>query len=210
MERNEINRRVIFFTGAGISAASGIPTFAQQPGIREKLTRGYANTHPRDYAEVIRQMKTACDMAQPNDAHLAIAEYGFPVITMNIDRLHTRAGSKNVLEVHGVLPTDEELQDPDFAFSYRGIVLYDDIAPRYTTAYDMVSRLEPGNSYFVIVGTSFYTSISCQLRSVALARRANVLVIDHDAEILVPQVCQSLHRWLQTGISPALLTELRI
>lgn len=210
MDQKELQKRVLFFTGAGISAASGIPTFTDQAGIREKLTRGFANTHPEEYTEVIRNMKRCCDQAEPNAAHLAIAQYDFPVITMNIDRLHTRAGSRDVLEVHGVLPTDAELNDPHFAYRYHGIVLYDDMAPRYATAYDMVRNLKPYDSYFVIVGTSFYTNISCQLRSAALARHSNVLVIDHDAEILVPQVCQSLDQWIQTGISPGLLAQLRI
>lgn len=210
MDHKELRQRVLFFTGAGISAPSGIPTFAEQEGIREKLTRGFANVHPAQYTKTIREMKHSCDRAEPNAAHLAIAKYDFPVITMNIDRLHTRAGSRDVLEVHGVLPTEEELGDPNFAFHYRGIVLYDDMAPRYVSAYDMVCDLKPYDSYFVIVGTSFYTSISCQLRSAALARHSNVLVINHDAQIIVPQVCQSLDKWLHTGIPPACLQNLCI
>lgn len=210
MDHKELRKRVLFFTGAGISAASGIPTFAEQAGIREKLTRGFASTHPEEYTQVIRDLKHCCDQAGPNAAHISIAKYGFPVITMNIDRLHTRAGSHDVLEVHGVLPTDMELNDPHFAYRYRGIVLYDDMAPRYATAYDMVCELTPYDSYFVIVGTSFYTSISCQLRSAAQMRGSKVLVINHDAEKLVPQVCQSLDSWLHTGVSPSLLQELTI
>ena len=47
---------VIFFTGAGISVDSGIPTFQEQPGIRDKLSRDFANTYPEEYRETIRGM----------------------------------------------------------------------------------------------------------------------------------------------------------
>ena len=42
-------QKVIFFTGAGISVDSGIPTFQEQPGIRDKLTRDFANEHPEEW-----------------------------------------------------------------------------------------------------------------------------------------------------------------
>lgn len=46
---------ILAFTGAGISAASGISTFQQQPDIREKLTRDFANEHPEEYREIVRE-----------------------------------------------------------------------------------------------------------------------------------------------------------
>lgn len=82
-------RNVIFFTGAGISVDSGIPTFQEQPGIRERLARDFANEYPEEYRNTIRQMLDSCENASPNAAHIAIAEGGFPVITMNVDQLHT-------------------------------------------------------------------------------------------------------------------------
>lgn len=97
-------QKVIFFTGAGISVDSGIPTFQEQEGIRDRLTRDFANTHPEEYRDTIKQMLDSCEKAEPNVAHMAIAESGFPVITMNVDRLHTKAGSKNVINC-GVKPT---------------------------------------------------------------------------------------------------------
>lgn len=153
-------QRVVFFTGAGISVDSGIPTFQDQPGIRDRLTRDFANEHPEEYRDTIRQMLNSCENADPNAAHIAIAESGFPVITMNVDRLHTKAGSKKVIEVHGVLPSREELKEELFPLTYDGIVLYGDLAPKYDDAIRLVKSLEYENSYFVIVGTSFYTGIS--------------------------------------------------
>jgi NAD-dependent deacetylase len=171
---------------------SGIPTFQEQPGIRDKLVRKFANSNPEEYRETIRGMLNACENAEPNAAHKAIAEIGCPVITMNVDRLHTKAGSNNVTEVHGVLPTRDELEKENFAKEYRGIVLYDDHAPKYSYAQNMVWTLDSGNSVFVIVGTSFYTGISSILRYIAYVAGAKVLVINSDASTRVPALCDFL------------------
>ena len=185
-------QKVIFFTGAGISVDSGIPTFQEQPGIRDKLTRDFVNEHPEEYRDTIRQMVNSCENAEPNAAHKAIAETGFPVITMNVDRLHTKAGSKNVIEVHGVLPSREVLEEDDFPLIYDGIVLYGDLAPKYETAIKMVRALEYDNSYFIIVGTSFYTGISEQLYKIAKQRHAKIVVINDNASERVPVICKNL------------------
>ena len=76
---------ILAFTGAGISRASGIPTFGEQPDIRSYLTRDFAEIYPNQYKEVIRKLQETCAAAAPNDAHLAIAEYDITVITMNVD-----------------------------------------------------------------------------------------------------------------------------
>ena len=88
---------IIAFTGAGISKASGIPTFDEQGDLRNKLDRSFANHHKKEFNEVMQQLIDTCNAAEPNDAHKALAEYNIPVITMNIDSLHTRAGSQNVV-----------------------------------------------------------------------------------------------------------------
>lgn len=185
-------QNVIFFTGAGISVDSGIPTFQEQPGIRDRLTRDFANEHPEEYRNTIRKMLDSCENASPNAAHMAIAEAGFPVITMNVDRLHTKAGSKNVIEVHGVLPTREELEEELFPLTYDGIVLYGDLAPKYDDAIKLVRALEYDNSYFVIVGTSFYTGISEQLYRIAKQRHTKIEVINDNASQRVPIICKNL------------------
>ena len=74
-------KKVLFFTGAGISAESGIPTFSEQDGLRDKLTRSFALNHKEEYRKTIKQMCEVVNKAKPNDAHLAIAKYGFPVIS---------------------------------------------------------------------------------------------------------------------------------
>ena len=186
--------KVIFFTGAGISVESGIPTFQEQPGIRDKLSRDYANKHPELYRKTIRDMLDACEKAEPNAAHKAIADLGCPVITMNVDRLHTKAGSKDVIEVHGILPTKEELEYEYFPEEYRGIVLYGDMAPKYYDATKLVKSLAIGESVFVIVGVSFYTAIGDVLHDLARRRGSEIIIINDNAATKVPELCEILKR----------------
>ena len=169
--------KILAFTGAGISRQSQIPTFMERPDIREKLFRGYANTHHEEYNEVIRQLKANMNGAKPNDAHIALAEYKIPVITMNIDGLHKLAGS-DALELHGSLPEDDEM---DIAWSlYNKPVLYGDPAPNYQKAYEMVYALKP-DDVFIVIGCSYHTAIACNLREVAKSIGVRVIEIQEDA-----------------------------
>lgn len=178
---------ILAFTGAGISAASGIPTFQQQPEIREKLTRDFANKHSEEYRAVMREWTPGMRDIMPNDAHYALAEYNIPVITMNVDGLHQKAreawhGSQIVLSIHGRLPTEDELSYCDELA--EAPVLYGDLAPNYSKAYAMVEKLKLGDT-FLIVGASDYTNISTQLRIMATNQRASVVEINDSAETKV-------------------------
>ena len=174
--------KILAFTGAGISKQSNIPTFMERPDVREKLFRSYANTHHEEYNEVIKQLKANMNGAKPNDAHIALAEYHVPIITMNIDGLHKLAGS-------GGLPENDEM---DIAYSlYNKPVLYGDPAPNYQKAYEMVYALQPGD-IFLVVGCSFHTGISVDLREVAKARGARIIEIQEDAAHNVRKVLEEL------------------
>ena len=106
-------RRLTVLTGAGVSAESGIPTF------RDALTGLWANYNPEDLATeaAFRRnpqfvwdwyafRRERVEQAEPNAGHRALANFaermpGTTLITQNIDGLHARAGSRNVLELHG-------------------------------------------------------------------------------------------------------------
>lgn len=180
--------KIIAFTGAGISKQSNIPTFMEKPEVREKLFRSYANTHHEEYNEVIKQLKANMNGAKPNDAHIALAQYHIPTITMNIDGLHKLAGS-DALELHGGLPEDDEM---DKAWSlYNKPVLYGDPAPNYQRAYEIVYDLNPGD-VFIVVGCSYHTAIACDLREVARSRGARIIEIQEDAAHNVRRVIEDL------------------
>jgi len=103
---------IVFFTGAGISAESGIPTFRGKEGIWNKLKpEELANfsafmKNPEMVWEWYKYRKKIVQDAKPNKGHLAIADFQeliskVTVITQNVDNLHRRAGSKNIFELHG-------------------------------------------------------------------------------------------------------------
>ncbi len=103
---------IVFFTGAGISAESGISTFRGKDGLWNKLKpEELANfnaflKNPDMVWEWYQLRKKIIDENKPNPGHLAIADCenifeNVTVITQNVDNLHRRAGSKNVLELHG-------------------------------------------------------------------------------------------------------------
>jgi NAD-dependent deacetylase len=103
---------VVFFTGAGISAESGIPTFRGKDGIWNKLKpEELANfdaflRNPELVWEWYSHRKKIIHESQPNPAHTAIAEMqdllnGVTVVTQNIDNFHRRAGSRIIYELHG-------------------------------------------------------------------------------------------------------------
>ncbi len=113
-------RSVLFVTGAGMSADSGLPTYRGVGGLydRETTEEGYPieqalsgemlRTRPEISWKYIREIAAACQGAKPNRGHEVIAEIEHEAgldrcvtLTQNIDGLHRAAGSRNVIEIHG-------------------------------------------------------------------------------------------------------------
>jgi NAD-dependent deacetylase len=115
-ELMDARRPCVVLTGAGISTESGIPDFRSPTGV-------WAQYDPLEYATIDAFLEdpvkvwdfygkrlAMLDEAQPNDGHRALAEledrgWVRAVVTQNIDRLHERAGSRAVVEVHGSIRT---------------------------------------------------------------------------------------------------------
>jgi NAD-dependent deacetylase len=107
------SRYLIAFTGAGHSTPSGIPDFrSTDSGLWEKHNPMLVASiwafrlSPKTFFDWIRPLADTLLNAQPNAAHLALAEleemgYLKTIITQNIDNLHQQAGSRRVLEIHG-------------------------------------------------------------------------------------------------------------
>lgn len=106
--------KIVFFGGAGVSTASGIPDFRSEDGLyRQKyeyppetiLSRSFFDRETEYFYRFYRDKMLYSD-AQPNAAHLKLAELErrgklAAVVTQNIDGLHQAAGSENVFELHG-------------------------------------------------------------------------------------------------------------
>lgn len=123
-------KKIVVLTGAGVSAESGIKTFRDADGLWEghdvmdvatpmgwekdqELVLDFYNQRRRQLKEV-----------QPNAAHLALKEleekYEVHVITQNVDDLHERAGSQNVIHLHGELKKARSTFDDDLILDWEG------------------------------------------------------------------------------------------
>ena len=106
-------KKIVVLTGAGISAESGLKTFRDANGLWEghdvmevASPQGFSR-NPALVLEFYNQRRRQLQQVDPNEGHLALArlEAGFEVqiITQNVDNLHERAGSSNILHLHGEL-----------------------------------------------------------------------------------------------------------
>ena len=120
-------RRVLFITGAGISADSGLPTYRGVGGlydddtetedglsIEEALSGECLIARPEITWKYLAQIQRNCRQVEPNAAHYSIArlenDLDVTVLTQNIDGLHLRAGSTRVIEIHGSLASRHCMQ----------------------------------------------------------------------------------------------------
>ncbi len=171
-------KRIVVFTGAGISAESGLKTFRDSGGLWEDYkvedvaTPEAWEKDPGMVLDFYNLRLRQVMNAQPNAAHFAIAElekkYEVQVITQNIDDLHERAGSKKVLHLHGEITKSRSSVDADLIYNVKGgqirkgekcakgsqlrphIVWFGEFVPFMETAAALSSAAE----LFIIVGTS--------------------------------------------------------
>ncbi len=106
---------LVVLTGAGISAESGVPTFRGPDGLWcgarvEDVATAQAVRFNRPYVnQFFNKLRVEADKVQPNPAHVALADLEarwpgpFLLVTQNIDPLHQKAGSRNVIAMHGSL-----------------------------------------------------------------------------------------------------------
>lgn len=181
--------KIIAFTGAGVSKESGIDTFQDRPGIREKLTRTFALDYPEEFRKVMKEFRDCLSGKEPNDAHKALAEYEIPILTMNVDNLHELAGSTDIVKMHGRMPTDEEMP---IVHKLRGVpVLYEDSAPEYSTALNKLSKYQKGD-VLLVIGASNYTQISFDIKCQAQYQGMHVVEIQRDAASTVRKYLERL------------------
>lgn len=177
------SRRIVAFTGAGVSTESNIPDFRSASGVNsiiEKeygrpaevlLSHGFFEEHPDIFFDYLKRF-LIFPGAQPNDAHKALAALEregklAAVVTQNIDGLHEKAGSKTVYELHGSIYRNHCVAcgreyGLDFALAARGV-------PRCESCGGIV---RPG---VVLYGESLDPSVID--RSVRAIARADTLLV---------------------------------
>jgi NAD-dependent deacetylase len=123
-------QKIIALTGAGISAESGLKTFRDSNGlwegynIEDVATPQAWEHNPQLVQDFYNQRRKSVLEAQPNKAHYALARlqeiYDVTIITQNIDDLHERAGSNNVVHLHGVITRSQSSADPKLTYPING------------------------------------------------------------------------------------------
>lgn len=130
----ENSRRVVVITGAGVSAESGVPTFRGDSGFWKNFdpmklaTMEAFESDPDIVWQWYDARRTQLTQCHPNPAHHALARLEdrmqeFLLITQNVDGLHTAAGSRNIVEIHGSIWRVRCMQDPRHEYEDRSTPL---------------------------------------------------------------------------------------
>lgn len=185
-------KKLVVLTGAGISAESGLKTFRDSDGLWEGYDI-YEVASPRGWKkdpgvvlDFYNMRRKDVANAKPNAAHYGLAalekDFDIQIITQNIDDLHERAGSSNVLHLHGQIfkmrssmrydermiydiKGDINMGDlaPDGAQLRPHIVWFDEAVPMIEPAAEIVSMAD----IFVVIGTSLAVYPAAGLLNVA-------------------------------------------
>ena len=133
-------KKLVVFTGAGVSADSGLATFRDSDGtwgnyrIEEVCIPEALDFNRRGVIRFYNERRAEMLKAEPNAAHRAIAglerDFDVRVITQNVDNLHERAGSTHILHLHGELTKLRSTDDPSLILPFDGVEQgFDDRAP---------------------------------------------------------------------------------
>ena len=195
-------KKIVVFSGAGVSADSGIPTYRSADGlwanyrIEEVCT---PEALARDREKVIRfynERRREMLSKEPNAGHIAIAEleryFNVAVVTQNIDDLHERAGSTDVTHLHGELVKLRSTANPELTVGIDGweqhpqdcapdgsplrphIVFFGEAVPMFDTA----ARIVASADIFIIAGTSLAVYPAASLVGYVRDRQVPVYIVD--------------------------------
>jgi len=176
-KKNKHKLKLVVLTGAGISAESGLKTFRDSDGLWEgydvyevATPRGFAK-NPQLVLDFYNMRRKDVAAVEPNGAHFGLValekDFEVTIITQNIDDLHERAGSKNVLHLHGEIFKMRSIYNTEKTFEIRGdinlgdkaedggqlrpfIVWFEEPVPMLEKAVDIVEAAD----IFVVIGTS--------------------------------------------------------
>lgn len=206
-----MKKKIVFITGAGMSAESGISTFRDSDGMWENynvsdvadIEGWYRN--PSLVLDFYNNMRRSLESKQPNAGHLAIAalekDFEVQVITQNVDDLHERAGSTQVLHLHGELTKacDESktvVESIGYADIHIGdkigqtqarpfIVWFGEAVPEFENAVRMLSDAD----VVVVVGTSLQVYPAAGLLNYAPSGVPVYLIDPKPAQTVRPVRC---------------------
>ncbi|MCS6821426.1 MAG: NAD-dependent deacylase [Microscillaceae bacterium] len=200
-------KHVVVLTGAGISAESGLKTFRDSGGLWENYDvmevasiEGWQK-NPELVLKFYNERRKQAYHAQPNAGHLALKElekyYKVSIITQNVDNLHEKAGSTNVIHLHGELSKvrSEKYEDLIYEWGDKEIHLGDkcergaQLRPHIVWFGEVVPMMEHAINvtlsadYFLVIGTSLNVYPAAGLINY-LPATADIYVIDPHAHEL--------------------------
>lgn len=203
-----MKKRIVVFTGAGISAESGLKTFRGEDGlwegyrVEDVATPEAWERNPELVQDFYNIRRKAVLEAQPNLAHLAIVRlekyFDVSIITQNIDDLHERAGSARVLHLHGLITRSQSSVDPTLTYPIQGaevrmddrcqygsqlrphVVWFGEPVPAMTEAIHTCRQAD----IFIVVGTSLQVYPAAGLLF-EVPSKAEKYVVDPSASALV-------------------------
>lgn len=173
-----MRKKIVVLSGAGISAESGIATFRDANGLWEghdimevASPEGWRKNRQLVLDFYNKRRKNGLH-AQPNEGHLALAKleekYDVVIVTQNVDNLHEKAGSTNVIHLHGELFKSRSTLDPTLVYDIEGWELNlghqcekgSQLRPHIVWFGEMVPLMEKAvmeaalADIFIVVGTS--------------------------------------------------------
>lgn len=225
--------KVCILTGAGVSAESGVPTF--RGGGRSAVWKGMPFDRISS-AEMVREdlqevwewfdyRRGVLSDCEPNPAHYALAGWEkrfeeFTLVTQNVDGLHDRAGSENVIEVHGNInrsrclgcgrrfrmkadevPHTPEKCDACGADVRPDVVLFGEMLPE--GAYQTAAERASGCDLFFVIGTSALVYPAAMLPEIAAGRGAFLVEVNPE-ETPLSSFCHASLRGRAGEILPEL------
>ena len=130
-------KNIVVLTGAGISAESGLKTFRDADGlweghaIMEVASPEGFHKNPALVLDFYNQRRRQLQTVKPNKAHLILKElensFNVHIITQNVDDLHERAGSSNVLHLHGELLKVSSTKNPELVYDWNNDLVLGDL-----------------------------------------------------------------------------------
>lgn len=172
-----MKKKLVVLTGAGISAESGVKTFRDSGGLWEghnvmdvATPEGW-HKNPALVLDFYNQRRKQLKEVQPNLGHQILAElendFEVYIITQNVDDLHERAGSTNVLHLHGELLKVRSISDPNYILDWQEDLNFGDLdedknqlRPHIVWFGEEVPALEEAINitetadFFAVIGTS--------------------------------------------------------
>lgn len=208
--------KILVFTGAGISAESGLPTFRNGDGlwhqhrIEDVATPMGWTQDPARVLAFYNQLRHQVFAAQPNAAHLAVARletrYEVVVITQNVDDLHERAGSSQVIHLHGQINVARSTQNESLLYpcpAERPLVLGDlcaegsQLRPHIVWFGEAIQHHDLALMHMATASKVLVIGTSLQVKPAAgLVKKANFRA----QKVLVTQAVDSLphgYRWVK-------------